>query len=1114
MQRLRRDLKALSATAEEEFYEALSSGTPPTPGIGEAQRGEYLAMSEQGSEAHFLALHRAAFEGDVDEIGHLLPCLSLRQKIQLDPQGNTALHVAVIARQHAAIAALLDGGVPPDVKNERMWSPLDDAVALGDAEAAQMLYSRLLAAAKVAKRQKKEALAAVMTTGLPDFRMQLRWELGSPLFGLLLRHYAPDDTYTVCKVGKRLRVEGTLMGLDSRSRSLIPRWKRGHFSLLVDAGVSPTRAFLVDHTERVYYDLYQERKAHLKPIEQEVAEMIADGASKVRLADADLEFAPLKGWFGGAKKEKIDGWECEVYEASGSLATAIWHKTPVVLPPGAAFEEYLEMDLPADEIEEMSDGPGSSHHPAQEHAAPPASVPAPPQRAHPARVQVEAQPPAAPPTPPLPRAHVQAEALPAAPAPPVPPQLKQKQRWWRRTQSGGSASTSSVPASPHDSKRSAESIQFASASSASFGSSSSHSTAAAGSALEMPGSGASDGTAAAGSTLERPTSGVSSGGGAPGGGAPGGSAPGEAQRASGGKGRTFSSRCWLAKHYPITLAQMIPMLEVVSAGNSHFAAAAAYLRQFRSEEYFPVRVQVPLMWTVYLQLSFRHFALLKANDEAMQPGFFDLPPGYRMDRMEEGDLVEKRQQQLAAAALEAADPLVSLTNLLAAQQGLNVRVQEVLLLKQQLTAAQGGSPARGGGIRGTGPIANPLYKTELCRSWEETGSCRYGAKCQERRGAGSLAWFAHGREELRPVVRHPKYKTEVCRTFAQNGTCPYGTRCRFIHSSVPLMPAPPAMRAGSTTPTTGACTPPPPPPSRDPSASSLSSVAFGPTTPGTPPLPSGLLSYAPPPAPSPLASLGLGAQQLLGAGMDAASAAALLGLTGNGLSAGYGTAPSYPAASFGLGGASSNTLAGNLAGYGGGSGFVSGNGLGGSPAFCSLGAAPASPYAQAAGPFSQPAGGSGSAADSALAALAALLGASGVAPPPPPASPPPVLTAAQALQTLTSQACLAGSLSASSLLGVVGPPSGLPPIGNLGLSLGAAATPSCPTTPVGTPRTAMRRLSADSDASTPGAAAKRLPIFERLIPEGTAPGSSAASSARTSASVEGAAAGALAAVES
>jgi len=66
-----------------------------------------------------------------------------------------------------------------------------------------------------------------------------------------------------------------------------------------------------------------------------------------------------------------------------------------------------------------------------------------------------------------------------------------------------------------------------------------------------------------------------------------------------------------------------------------------------------------------------------------------------------------------------------------------------------------------------------LYKTELCRSFEETGTCRYSSKCQ----------FAHGRSELRPVLRHPKYKTEVCKTFHTIGTCPYGKRCRFIHIS-------------------------------------------------------------------------------------------------------------------------------------------------------------------------------------------------------------------------------------------------------------------------------------------------------------------------------------------
>ena len=72
--------------------------------------------------------------------------------------------------------------------------------------------------------------------------------------------------------------------------------------------------------------------------------------------------------------------------------------------------------------------------------------------------------------------------------------------------------------------------------------------------------------------------------------------------------------------------------------------------------------------------------------------------------------------------------------------------------------------------QGGGPSANNrklgLYKTELCRSWEEKGSCKYGEKCQ----------FAHGDTEQRRVERHPKYKTEICRTFWVSGSCPYGKR--------------------------------------------------------------------------------------------------------------------------------------------------------------------------------------------------------------------------------------------------------------------------------------------------------------------------------------------------
>jgi hypothetical protein len=65
-----------------------------------------------------------------------------------------------------------------------------------------------------------------------------------------------------------------------------------------------------------------------------------------------------------------------------------------------------------------------------------------------------------------------------------------------------------------------------------------------------------------------------------------------------------------------------------------------------------------------------------------------------------------------------------------------------------------------------------LYKTEICRTFEETGQCRYGLKCQ----------FAHHMGELRMAPKHPRYKTEICRTYWESGTCPYGKRCCFIHN--------------------------------------------------------------------------------------------------------------------------------------------------------------------------------------------------------------------------------------------------------------------------------------------------------------------------------------------
>lgn len=76
-------------------------------------------------------------------------------------------------------------------------------------------------------------------------------------------------------------------------------------------------------------------------------------------------------------------------------------------------------------------------------------------------------------------------------------------------------------------------------------------------------------------------------------------------------------------------------------------------------------------------------------------------------------------------------------------------------------------------VGGSSQVNSSRYKTELCRPFEENGTCKYGDKCQ----------FAHGIHELRSLSRHPKYKTELCRTFHTIGFCPYGPRCHFIHNA-------------------------------------------------------------------------------------------------------------------------------------------------------------------------------------------------------------------------------------------------------------------------------------------------------------------------------------------
>ncbi|XP_020104341.1 mRNA decay activator protein ZFP36-like [Ananas comosus] len=86
--------------------------------------------------------------------------------------------------------------------------------------------------------------------------------------------------------------------------------------------------------------------------------------------------------------------------------------------------------------------------------------------------------------------------------------------------------------------------------------------------------------------------------------------------------------------------------------------------------------------------------------------------------------------------------------------------------------------------------SSSLYKTEICRTWENAGTCRYGSKCQ----------FAHGKEELR-VIRPMKLKSELerqsIRSVPAAGSGVHGPRFRFLPPAPPTAPAPPGPAAFS-----------------------------------------------------------------------------------------------------------------------------------------------------------------------------------------------------------------------------------------------------------------------------------------------------------------------------
>ena len=78
----------------------------------------------------------------------------------------------------------------------------------------------------------------------------------------------------VWKRGVLMRVDGSLMGIDDKANTLIPQWKRGHFSLLFDGRPTPASLLLVDHRKQTVVDLTKERRTKRPEVDDEVSQLL------------------------------------------------------------------------------------------------------------------------------------------------------------------------------------------------------------------------------------------------------------------------------------------------------------------------------------------------------------------------------------------------------------------------------------------------------------------------------------------------------------------------------------------------------------------------------------------------------------------------------------------------------------------------------------------------------------------------------------------------------------------------------------------------------------------------------------------------------------------------
>eukprot|EP01129_Flabellula_baltica_P010957 TRINITY_DN4702_c0_g1_i2.p1 TRINITY_DN4702_c0_g1~~TRINITY_DN4702_c0_g1_i2.p1 ORF type:complete len:414 (-),score=89.49 TRINITY_DN4702_c0_g1_i2:23-1264(-) len=262
-------------------------------------------------EIQYFQFFTACFEGNVEHVENVLNEYFYVIDInRFDVYGNTPLHLAIFGG-HVEVVKLLLGhpDINVNLKNAQMWSPFSEAVASRNKDIVLLIGDKMQTRAREQLGIRIGASVGVLEE-LPDFSLEISWNVKTWIPGV--SGFFPNDIYYVCKMGSKIRVDSTIVGMEGI------KFKRGDLSIIFDAEEKHLHILRRDKEEGSDLMAFLDTEIVHSVPEEQLQEILSEDVQRIGPdLSSGIELKESKGWFGGHKTSTVNGYNCVQYDAEG-----------------------------------------------------------------------------------------------------------------------------------------------------------------------------------------------------------------------------------------------------------------------------------------------------------------------------------------------------------------------------------------------------------------------------------------------------------------------------------------------------------------------------------------------------------------------------------------------------------------------------------------------------------------------------------------------------------------------------------------------------------------------------------------------------------------------------